>query len=89
MSMPAAATHSSSQLRFICEMNSLNEFGMFYVALFIIGNYARYFPDCWLLDIEKSTQLAMAVEELCSIAQSRVPLLMLCELDRTLYAFED
>lgn len=89
MNMPPAATHSVSELRYMYEIKCLNEFGLFYVALFILGNYARYFPDRWLSDIERTTELAMAVEVLCSIAQWRVPFLTLCELDGILYAFED
>jgi hypothetical protein len=58
----------------------LNEFGYFYAGLFMAGNYARYYPDRWLDQIERSTPLALAIEELCSIAEWRVPWLTLCEL---------
>jgi hypothetical protein len=89
MTLPASTAYNAGELRFICDVDCLNEFGLFYVALFIAGNYARYFPDRWLLDIERSMPLAMVIEELCAAAQHRVPFLTLRELDQTLYAFED
>ncbi len=42
----------------------LNEFGYFYVALFIAGNYARYYPDLWVKDIEASSELSFFIEVL-------------------------
>jgi hypothetical protein len=66
----------------------LNEFGFFYVALYIVGNYARYFPDRWILDVETSTPLALAVERMLTIAQWRVPLLALSEMSRTYFVPE-
>ncbi len=60
----------------------LNEFGLFYYALFIVGNYARYFPDKWIADVEENTALALAVEEMMTAATARVPLLALSELSR-------
>jgi hypothetical protein len=63
----------------------LNEFGYLYIALFIAGNYARYFPDKWLMDVESSTPLAVAIEELTELAGWRVPWLCLTELSRTCF----
>ncbi len=63
----------------------LNEFGYLYVAIYLAGNYARYFPDKWLLDVETSTPLSLAIEELCTMCEWRVPWLALCELDQTLH----
>jgi hypothetical protein len=88
MRLPQAIMYNSQELRFMCSESCLNEFGFFYVALFLAGNYARYFPDRWLLDVEKSTPLAMAIEELCAVSETRVPLLALSELERTLFVLE-
>lgn len=60
----------------------LNEFGYIYVALFICGNYARYYPDRWLYDVEKNTLLALAIEEFIKVAENRLPLLSLSEMTR-------
>jgi hypothetical protein len=54
----------------------------------ICPNYARYYPDQWVLDVERSTPLALAIEELCELSEWRVPWLSLCELGRTLLVNE-
>jgi hypothetical protein len=71
------------------EDHGLNEFGLLYVGLFIIGNYARYFPDEWMFEIEKSTDLAIIVRDFIDIVCERVPLLALSELDRCQYLIKD
>ena len=64
---------------------SLNEFGFLYVALYIVGNYARYYPDFWIHDVERCTELGLMVEELLSVAERRLALLTLSELTQTLF----
>lgn len=88
MPLPPASMINTGEWRMWTNKPPLNEFGYFYVALFIAGNYARYFPDRWLYDAERSTPLALAIEELCSYADWRVPWLSLCELGRTLLVNE-
>jgi hypothetical protein len=84
-SIPHGATWDYRETRFWCSNQPLNEFGFIYVALFIVGNYARYYPDRWLLDVENSTALALAVEELLAVADTRMAWLTLSELDRKVY----
>lgn len=88
MPMPPAATINTEEWRMWVETPALNEFGFIYVALYLAGNYARYFPDKWLADVESSNPLSLAIEELCSVAEWRAPWLALCELDQTLYVNE-
>ena len=64
---------------------SLGEFGSFYVALHIIGNLVRYYPDIWMPHVENSTSFALLVQELCELAASRLPILTASELDRCYY----
>lgn len=78
--LPHCSTISADEVRFWSKEMTLNEFGLFYVALFITGNYARYYPDHWLRDIERASTLALAIEQLVAIAVQRVPLLTLGEL---------
>jgi YaaC-like Protein len=86
--LPPAATVNTEEWRMWTNKPPLNEFGYFYVSLYLAGNYARYFPDKWLLDVETSTALALSIEELCATAEWRVPWLALSELDQTLYVLE-
>jgi hypothetical protein len=84
-SIPPGVSWTGDETRFWSTKQPLNEFGYLYVALFMVGNYARYFPDRWLLDVENSTALALAVEELLRVADSRMAWLTLGELDRRIY----
>ena len=64
------------------------EFGLLYVALFICGNYARYYPDFWIRDVETHSPLALAIEQLISDAEKTMALLTLSELSRVYYVPE-
>jgi hypothetical protein len=88
MPMPPAVMMDTNEWRMWTNTPSLNEFGHLYSGLFIAGNYARYFPDRWLLDIERATPLALSIEELCAVAEWRAPWLTLCELSQTLFVNE-
>jgi hypothetical protein len=82
VSFPHASTWSKDEVRFFSTSHPLIEFGLFYVAMYIVGHYARYYPDKWLVDVDRATPLALAVEELLAHAEQRVPLLALSELTR-------
>jgi hypothetical protein len=82
-SIPNGSMWTTEEIRFWPSPQPLNEFGFIYVALYIIGNYARYFPDLWMRDVERSSPLALAVEELLAMVAIRMPLLTLSELSRT------
>ena len=58
---------------------SLNEFGLYYVALYICSMYARYYPDMWIREIESSSTLSLAIEQFMDSAYTRLPLLALWE----------
>jgi hypothetical protein len=86
--LPPASMITEEEWRMWTNSPPLNEFGYLYVALYLAGNYPRYYPDRWVLDVERSTPLALAIEELCEISEWRVPWLALCELGRTLLVNE-
>jgi hypothetical protein len=67
---------------FATRKESLNEFGLLYVALHIAGNFARYYPDKWLAHIEASSPLALTIDRLTDVAFERTPLLLLGELSQ-------
>jgi hypothetical protein len=73
------------EIRFWVSDQPLNEFGFIYLALYIAGNYARYFPDLWMRDVERSSQLALVIEELLAMAADRMPLLALSVLERVYF----
>lgn len=84
-SFPIGSTYSPTEVFFSASNVPLNEFGFFYYAFFILGTYARYYPDIWIRDIEENTHLCLAVEALIEGFNQRVPLLALSEMQRNLY----
>jgi hypothetical protein len=81
-SIPHGSPWSEGEARFWTTSRPLNEFGYLYVALFIIGNYARYYPDYWMQDVEQCSPLALAIEQLVSVAERRMAWLAFSELSR-------
>lgn len=77
---------SAPQLVFLSpDSMALNEFGLYYVGLYIAGMFSRYFPDVWVAELDMRTPLSIAVEELVSTAQDRLPLLCLGEFSEKYY----
>lgn len=85
MRVPSSCQINSDGIFFYSKLESLNEFGLFYVALYILGNYARYYPDKWMSDVENYSTMALAADELLVHAEARLPLLALSELDRCVF----
>lgn len=83
--IPPTTTMSQSEYFISTNDWDWGEFGAFYVALHIVGNIARYYPDAWMPHVENSTALALITEELCEAAQHRLAALAATELDRCLY----
>ncbi|WP_081053396.1 YaaC family protein [Burkholderia vietnamiensis] len=83
MTFPSSTSINQDDFYFSCSGLNLGEFGFLYCALHICGNFARYYPDIWLKHIEKSSPLSMAIDELCSHALERLPLLVLSEMLRS------
>lgn len=82
--MPMMSSVSKDDIRICSIDSSINEFGAFYFALFILGNLSRYYPDVWIRHIEENSDLTNLVETLCDEFYRRVPVLVLAELDRVL-----
>jgi hypothetical protein len=81
-SLPHGSVLREGQVRFWLDTPPLNEFGYYYVGLFIAGNYARYYPDRWIADVEQHAPIALAIEEMIRTAEERAPLLTLSEFSR-------
>lgn len=82
---PNSFQERSNEIFFCSNNQALNEFGMLYTGIFILGNYARYFPDYWMKDVEGSSPLALSSERFMDIVEARAPLLTASVLDQTYY----
>jgi hypothetical protein len=65
----------------------LNEFGIYYVASYVSGMFARYYPEYWARGVENSNQTFRVIDALMSHALSRTPLLLLGELRDKYYIY--
>lgn len=87
--LPKIASWTKDEMFFLRPDIPLNEFGYLYIGLYILGNYARYFPDKWMQDVEGGSPLSIATEEFVDIAESRMALLILGELTSKYYVYTD
>jgi len=78
---PEGYSVTTTETWFSANDEPLNEFGYFYVALYICGMFARYYPDVWMKHLAASSGLALLVDAVCIAAQDRLSLLLLDELD--------
>jgi len=83
MKFPNSTCINSESIYFTCSEENMNEFGYLYIALHILGNFARYYPDLWMKHIELNSPLSNAADNLCDFAMERLPLLSLSELSRS------
>jgi hypothetical protein len=81
-SFPMGHQEDLALVNFNTDNDALNEFGLFYISLFILGNYARYYPEEWMADVEKSSELAFVTTEFLALAERRIPVLVLSELSQ-------
>lgn len=58
----------------------LNEFGYIYASLYMLGNFCRYYPDYWMIHLERSSDLCIVSENLLDEAMIRAPMLLVSEL---------
>jgi hypothetical protein len=85
INFPNAIMLSDRSICFLPHRQSLNEFGSWYVLLFILGSFARYFADDWMPLVEKTAKFSLFVDACIQTARMRVPLLALSELSQTLW----
>lgn len=88
-SLPDSFQESAARLFLLSRDLGLNEFGLYYVALFILGSYARYYPDYWLRAVEESWPLAIVAEELVKHSAERAPLLLAGEFESCVFLAQD
>ncbi|UWQ22751.1 YaaC family protein [Jannaschia sp. W003] len=85
LSLPMVTSLTSGEVRICGVKTSINEFGAFLAALFILSNLCRYYADFWMERISAHAGIAMIAESLCSEYFKRVPALVLAELEGTLF----
>lgn len=87
--MPECFSHSKKYFYFLDKCDYLNEFGFIYIGLFITGMFARYFPDVWMREIERTSDISITIEHFLDVARERMPLLLLGVLDSTVHIHDE
>lgn len=85
VSVPPSIQLEDSLIHFFSKVDFLNEFGLMYCGLFILGMYARYYPERWMADVEMTSELALSALEFLDICESRLPVCALAEFSKTAY----
>ena len=78
--MPMGFQISTDSIMFCSDNKILNEFGVYYTGLYILGNYCRYYPDMWMNDVDKCTDLYIIATRFMDIAADRLPIIACAEL---------
>ena len=85
--MPEAFFDTEDSVFFVGDGEYLNEFGYYYVALYIAGMITRYHPNIWIKEQRASSSGAALIDELVEHAINRVPLLAASALERFIYLY--
>jgi hypothetical protein len=86
--LPEVFANTKEELLFIGDGDHLNEFGYYYVALFIAGMITRYYPHIWIKEFRSNSKASTLIDELVDNALSRVPLLTTSALEQRAYLYD-
>jgi hypothetical protein len=87
--LPEGFSYKENEVYFLDDTDYLNEFGFLYIALYLLGMFARYFPDLWIREVESNSEFAIVVEYLLDYARWRLPVLLLGNLTRTVFVLKE
>lgn len=87
ISMPDAFPWAKSESYFVGSGAFLNEFGYFYIGLYITGMITRYHPQMWIRELRTMSHSSSLVDEFVEHSLSRVPLLTLCNLNEEVIVY--
>ncbi|MBY5891421.1 hypothetical protein HFN49_35330 [Rhizobium leguminosarum] len=86
--LPEVFANTKEELLFIGDGDHLNEFGYYYVALFIAGMITRYYPHIWIKEFRSNSKASTLIDELVDNALPRVPLLTTSALEQRAYLYD-
>lgn len=86
--MPETFYENSEEMLYVGSAEYLNEFGYYYVALYIAGMITRYYPHIWIKELNRNSHVSALIDELVEHSMTRVPLLVASVLDRQLLLYD-
>ncbi|MGY5800279.1 YaaC family protein [Rhizobium sp. LEGMi12c] len=66
----------------------LNEFGYFYIGLYITGMVSRYYPHHWIKQLREGAYVTSLVQEFVEHSLQRAPMLVLGQLEQTIFLYD-
>ncbi|MGN8150862.1 YaaC family protein [Agrobacterium sp. 22094] len=87
ITLPESFAWTADENFFLADGSYLNEFGYFYVGLYIAGMITRYHPQSWIRELRTMTHASSLVDEFVDQSLQRVPLLTLAALDEELLVY--
>ena len=81
---PSSIQYDTDELFWYVKDHQLNEFGYIYIGLYMLGNFARYYPDHWVRTVEEVSDLAIVCEHFMENLEMRATLLIYSELSSCL-----
>jgi hypothetical protein len=88
ISFPLGFSIRENLTLFSTEDFMLNEFGIYYLASYIAGMFARYYPEHWAKAMDSGDQTFQVIDSMMTAALNRTPLLLLGELRNRHYIYE-
>lgn len=73
---------------FIGSGGHLNEFGYYYVGLYICGMISRYYPHVWIKELKKDSYVITLIDEFVDHALDRLPLLTAGVLTNEIFLYD-
>lgn len=86
--LPFGLSISKGSVFFSADDFELNEFGIYYLAAYIGGMFARYYPEYWTRALDSGSQTFQVIDSIMSAALARAPLLLLGEFRDRCYMYE-
>ncbi|MBX9452655.1 MAG: YaaC family protein [Mesorhizobium sp.] len=85
---PESFSEKIDNLYFISDGEFLNEFGYFYVGLYILGMITRYHPQRWIRELSRNSDYTVIIDEFIDLSLTRAPLLVLGELRNDVFVYQ-
>lgn len=86
--VPEGMTLNDGKTFFLGSGDFLNEFGYYYIGLFICGMITRYHPQMWISELARGSAASTLVDEFVDTALERLPLLTLAQVSNLLILYE-
>ncbi|PSH58001.1 hypothetical protein CU100_10040 [Phyllobacterium endophyticum] len=87
-SSPESFSLLKNEMYFVGAGALLNEYGYYFLGLYIMGMISRYHPQKWIKEIQRNSAITHLVDQFIDIALLRTPLLILGQMEDEVLLFD-